>query len=307
MALQVFPGSRMFPAPARPVLTIGNFDGVHRGHRVLLDALVARAEELDAPAAVYTFDPAPREILQPDRCPPRITSLERKLELLEAAGVDMVVVEPFSLELGGMAPADFADEVIGRRLHPRAMVVGYDFRYGKARAGDVHTLRAHFPELSIRAVEALQDTERIVSSSAIREAVAEGRIDDAARCLGRPYRLTGVVEPGDQRGRKMGVPTANIKPDQQLLPALGVYAVRAWVPGASRPLPAVANIGVRPTFERVGIVLEVHFLEGGRDFYGQRLAVDLIRFLRPERRFDSAESLRAQIALDIEDAQDALR
>lgn len=306
MSMKIYKGSESFPTEARPVLTIGNFDGVHLGHQQLLSALVERARELNRPAAVYTFEPAPRRVLQPESCPPRILSIERKLELLERIGVQQVVLEAFTLELGSQSAAWFADEVIGRRLHPAEMVVGYDFRYGHKRSGDVNTLREHFPELPVHAVTALTGAEeRIVSSSAIRVAVAEGRVDRAAEFLGRPYRLSGTVIPGDRRGRTLGFATANVEPDQELMPAIGVYAVRAGVKGQPKEM-AVANLGVRPTFDRKGVVLEVHMLQGNPDLYGAELEVDLIAHLRAEQRFESREALQAQIAIDIQAARQAL-
>lgn len=306
MSLKIYQGSESFPADARPVLTIGNFDGVHLGHQQLLGALVKRAKEMDRPAAVYTFEPAPRRVLQPESCPPRILSIARKLELLERIGVQQVILEEFTLDLGSHSAAWFADEVIGRRLHPAEMVVGYDFRYGNKRSGDVNTLRAHFPELPVNAVTALTGAEeRIVSSSAIRIAVAEGRVAQAAEFLGRPYRLSGTVIDGDKRGRSLGFATANLEPDQELRPAIGVYAVRAGVQGQPKA-PAVANLGVRPTFNRKGVVLEVHLLEGKPELYGATLEVDLVAHIRDEQRFESPEALQAQIALDIAAAHKAL-
>lgn len=306
MSLKIYQGSESFPADARPVLTIGNFDGVHLGHRQLLGALVSRAKELELPAAVYTFEPAPRRVLQPASCPPRILSIQGKLKLLEEMGIEHVILEAFTLELGSQSAAWFADEVIGRRLHPAEMVVGYDFRYGHKRSGDVNTLRAHFPELPVHAVTALTGAEeRIVSSSAIRESVAEGQVARAAEFLGRPYRLSGHVIPGDARGRTLGFPTANVVPEQELMPALGVYAVRAGVAGQPKH-PAVANLGVRPTFDRHGVVLEVHLLEGSPELYDTQLEVDLVAHLRPEKRFPNADALKGQIAQDIAAARAAL-
>ena len=306
MSMKIYQGSESFPVNARPVLTIGNFDGVHLGHQQLLGALVERAKELDRPAAVYTFEPAPRRVLQPESCPPRILSIARKLELLEGIGVQQVILEAFTLDLGTKSAAWFADEVIGRRLHPAEMVVGYDFRYGHKRSGDVKTLRAHFPELPVSAVTPLTgDQERIVSSSAIRVAVAEGRVAHAGSFLGRPYRLSGTVIPGDKRGRTLGFATANLQPDQELIPALGVYAVRAGVTGQDK-VPAVANLGVRPTFDRKGVVLEVHLLDSSPDLYGAQLEVDFVAHLRPEKRFESRQALQGQIALDIQTARRTL-
>lgn len=305
MLPQVHHGSESVPRALRFVLTIGNFDGVHRGHLRLLERLVERARELGVPSCVYTFEPAPRRVLQPDRAPPRILSIERKLELLGAAGVDHVVLEAFDLELGAQSPEWFADTVILERLNPVAMVVGYDFRYGNRRAGNVDTLRAYVPQLPIEAVDALDQAGEIVSSSKIREAVAEGRVADAARMLGRPYCLTGTVVPGDQRGRGLGFPTANLDVDQELLPAFGVYAVTAHVVGQPAA-PAVANLGLRPTFGASRFAVEVHLLDQDVDLYGQRVQVHFVARIRPEQRFSGAEELVARIGQDVAHARELL-
>jgi riboflavin kinase/FMN adenylyltransferase len=305
MLPQVHHGSESVPPELRFVLTIGNFDGVHRGHLRLLKRLVERAHELGHPSCVYTFEPAPHRVLQPDRAPPRILSIERKLELLGAAGVDHVVLEAFDLELGAQSPEWFADTVILERLNPVAMVVGYDFRYGNRRAGNVETLRAHVPQLPIEAVDALDQGGDIVSSSKIRESVAEGRVADAARMLGRPYRLTGTVVPGDQRGRGLGFPTANLDVDQELLPAFGVYAVTANVEGQPAA-PAVANLGLRPTFGASRFAVEVHLLDQDVDLYGQRIQVNFIARIRPEQRFAGAAELVARIGQDVAQARELL-
>jgi riboflavin kinase/FMN adenylyltransferase len=286
----------------RPVVTIGTFDGVHRGHLSLLEVLLERARELDAPSLVYTFEPSPRQVLQPETCPPRILPVSEKLRLLERAGVDVVVVEAFDAELGAQPPAWFAEEILGARLQPLEMVVGYDFRYGQGRQGDAESLRSHLPEVPVLSVQALVSDGRTVSSSAIREAVAEGRLDEAAELLGRPFHLVGTVVPGDQRGRQLGFPTANLDREGELLPPPGVYAVRCGPVGEER-IPAVANLGVRPTFGTRGFAVEVHLLDCDVDLYGQRMLVEFVRALRAEQRFSGADELVARIRQDIAEAR----
>ena len=296
----LFRGSATYPGGEhRPVATIGNFDGLHLGHQRLVNRLLEQARELDAPSLVYTFDPPPRIVLQPRKAPPRIATLEQKVQGLFDLGVDHVVVEEFTLEFGALPPEWFADEIIGR-LQPRAMVVGYDFRYGQGRAGNAETLRAHRPELPVEAVEALQQGPVTVGSSRIREAVAEGRVQDASVMLGRPYALVGVVVEGDRRGRTMGFPTANIDADNELIPAPGVYAVRV------DERPGVANLWVRPTFDGARFVIEVHLFDFDGDLYGQRLQIDFVQRIRPEQRFKSTAELVEQIRKDAALARAAL-
>ncbi|MCP4809637.1 MAG: riboflavin biosynthesis protein RibF [Proteobacteria bacterium] len=304
--MRVVHGSKTYLAESadddvRPVATIGNFDGVHLGHRVLLDRLIERAGELEAPALVYTFDPPPRKVLQPETCPPRVHTLAENLRLLEAAGVDIVVVEAFSREFGSHPPEWFASEILGR-LDPQAMVVGYDFRYGRGRRGNIDTLREHRPGLPVEAVEARELGDgTTVSSSRIREAVASGDMVRAASLLGRPFHLVGVVEQGDQRGRLLGFPTANLTRTSELLPAPGVYAVRT---GDDRP--AVVNIGIRPTFDTRRMTIEAHLLDFSGDLYGTELSLHFIARLRGEVRFGGPDALKAQIAQDITAAREIL-
>ena len=263
--------------------------------------LLERAQELDAPSLVYTFDPPPRLVLQPEGAPPQIASLDQKIEGLSALGVDHIVVEAFTPHFGAQ-PADwFVSTVLADRLQPRAMVVGYDFRYGRGRSGNADTLRRQLPELPVETVEALVlDDGLVVGSSRIREAVAEGRVADAALLLGRPYRLQGVVVEGDRRGRTLGFPTANLVTPAELIPGPGVYAVRC----AGRP--GVANLGVRPTFDGNRFVIEVHLFDFDGDLYGQRLDVDFQARIRPERRFSSSQALAAQIRQDADEARQLL-
>ncbi len=302
---QVFHGSQSYRAhSARPVLTIGNFDGVHLGHQHLLARVVAAARSLDAPACVYTFDPAPRAVLEPERCPPRILSLSERVALLGHYGIDQVVVEPFDLDFAARPAAWFASEILAERLNPSALVVGHDFRFGRGRAGRTEDLAELLPGLQIEQVEQLLCGGVRPSSSRIREAVAEGRVAVAAGMLGRPYSLRGRVVPGDRRGQKLGFPTANIDTLAELLPATGVYAAR--VPIGDRALPAVVNLGLRPTFAGRHFSVEAHLLDFEDDLYGLDLELHFIQFLRPERRFPGPEALVAQIREDIAAAREIL-
>jgi len=286
-----------------PVLTIGNFDGVHRGHRALIERTRAEAEALGAPAALLTFDPAPRDVLRPDNGIPRIQALPDKLASLAAAGLDEIIVEPFTMATAAMAPEHFAGEILGERLGVSAMVLGYDFRFGRRRAGDADVLRQVL-DVSVHEVAAHTDEDLPVSSSRIRRAVASGDLATATRLLGRPHELCGPVQRGDARGRALGFPTANVRPQTPLAPPHGVYAVRAWVDEAWRD--GVANWGIRPMWELDHPLLEVHLLDHDADLYGRRLRVAMVAHLRPEARFDGLEALKQAIARDVADARAAL-
>ncbi len=303
---QLFAGSAGYLNPSpRPVLSIGNFDGVHRGHQHLLARLRARAAELGAPSCVYTFEPPPRVVLAPQQHQPRILPWPEKFRLLGQHGVEHVVVERFTRAFAQHPAEWFARQLLGARLQPRALVVGYDFRFGKARAGDLAMLQKLLPGVPIEQVSALELDGEVVSSSRIRTLVREGQVERARELLGRPHTVRGTVVPGDQRGRTIGFPTANLETDAELLPSNGVYAVFACIDGGD-PLPAVANLGVRPTFDGRRYLIEVHLLEGGRELYGHELAVSFVTRVRDERRFDGPDALVAQIRADVIVAREAL-
>lgn len=309
MSATVFQGSAAYSRTGlrsgRPVVTIGNFDGVHLGHQTLLRRVIARAAELGGPSCVFTFHPPPRDVLRPDNPVPRIQSLEDKLDALQAVGIEQIVVEPFDLALAGQEPRWFADEILVRRLNVGALVLGYDFRFGKRRAGNAAMLRKWL-DVPVEEVEACQVDGEIVSSSRIRELVREGAVEEARRLLTRPHRARGVVQAGDQRGRELGFPTANVRPETPLLPAPGVYAVRAHLEGGA-VVPAVANLGRRPTFGGDGgTVLEVHLLDFTGDLYDQKLGVDFIARVRDEVRFAGVQELVSQIKADVATARQIL-
>jgi riboflavin kinase/FMN adenylyltransferase len=280
---------------AGPVLTIGNFDGVHRGHRTLLDATRRVATETSAPAVALTFDPAPRDVLRPDNGIPRIQSMRLKLVHLAATGLDAVVVQPFDLALAGLEPEVFAQRILADDLRVQALVVGHDFRFGHRRAGTAETLRAL--GVPVHVVPPLTDEEGIVSSSRIREQLSAGDVAGAARLLGHDHEVEGLVVEGERRGRTLGFPTANLDVEGGLLPADGVYAVRV------DDRPGVANLGRRPTFAGDARRLEVHLLDFDGDLYGRRLVVSFVARIRGERRFATIEALRQAIAADADAAR----
>ena len=304
-AMSVVLGSASFPASLRGgAVTLGNFDGVHRGHLAVLDALRSAARASGGPAVVYTFDPAPTAVLVPERHPPRIVSLEGRVAALRDAGADVVVVERFSQALAAHPATWFADEVLGRRLGARAVVLGWDARFGRGREGGAHTVRARLPDVAVNELPALCDGDSPVSSSRVRARVRDGDVRGAAALLGRPHRLAGTVVHGDARGRTIGFPTANLLLDTELLPAHGVYAVRARADGVEGVRPAVMNLGVRPTVDGTRLSAEVHLLGWAGDLYGAGMTVELVERVREERRFPSLDALVAQIR---EDAATAAR
>ena len=285
-------------------IAIGNFDGVHLGHR----ALIARARELasahDCRTVALTFDPHPSTLFA-GKCPPVIASLSRRIELLGEAGADTVVIEPFTRDLAAKAPHAFVDDILIHALSARAIVVGYDFTYGQGRTGTTEALRQHGgrARIEVSIVPAVQCGGEIASSTRIRTFLRDGDLPGANRMLGRRWDVDGVVVHGAKRGREIGIPTANIRPDAELPIRAGIYAVTLSVEGGP-PLPAVASLGTNPTFvEGGGLVLEVHVLEGGGDFYDRRVRTAFVEHLRDEAKFDSVDALLAQIRLDIDAAR----
>ncbi len=305
--MQVVRGHRQ-ASWAGAAVAIGNFDGVHLGHR----ALIARARELadanDALAVALTFDPHPSAIVGSRVAPPMLSSLERRLELLEEAGVDAVVVEPFTHDLAGLAANAFVDDVVLFALRARAIVVGYDFTYGQGRSGTTTALRAHGARcgVEVAVVPAVEVDGEVASSTRIRAYLREGDVTRAARLLGRSWDIDGTVVHGAKRGRAIGIPTANIAPTSDLVIAPGIYAVTLAVDG--RPLPAVASLGRNPTFvEQGGLVLEVHVLDWDGDLYGKRVRTTFVARIRDEEKFDSVDALVAQIHRDIDQARQVLK
>lgn len=309
--MRVIAGSAAFGDAGlrRPVVTIGNFDGIHLGHQAILRTVVARARALSAPAVVYTFEPHPRKVLRPDVAPALLTTLEQKLELIEAMQVDAVVLEPFTAEFARTAPDAFVRECLHARLAPVEVYVGYDFHFGRDREGSMRLLTELGPRLgfAVTIIPEVEIDEGDVNSTRIRQCLADGEPERAARMLGRPYTLRGVVVRGDERGRGLGFPTANLAPENEVLPAAGVYAgwLRLLEPRASAGswLRAVTNVGRRPTFQGEQLRAEAHVIDWSGDLYGRRVEVSFTQRLRAERKFESVDALRRQIAADVDEAR----
>jgi riboflavin kinase/FMN adenylyltransferase len=293
-------------ATTSTVLTIGNFDGVHRGHRALLAELTAKARELALPAAVLTFEPHPRELFAPDQAPARLASLRDKFELLAECGVDRVHVCRFTRKLAALTAGEFIENILVRGLSVRHLIIGDDFRFGKGRTGDFAMLQqaGHEHRFAVEAMHTVDFGGVRVSSSAVREALATGDIERAEQLLGRAFVIAGRVMDGKKIGRTIGFPTANIQVRRKRLPLSGVFAVT--VSGIdSKPLPGAANIGVRPTLaEGLKPVLEVHLLDFDRDIYGMHVDVNFLHKLRDEAKFDSLDALKTQIARDVAAVRD---
>jgi riboflavin kinase/FMN adenylyltransferase len=289
------------------VLTIGNFDGLHVGHRQILATVLERAQAQRGEAVVYTFDPHPRKVLQAERAPAMLTTTEQKLELLAEARIDLVVLEPFTREFATTPAEVFVRDYVHARLAPREVYVGYDFHYGRDRAGSMRLLTELGPRLgfAVTIIPEVTIAGRDVSSSRIRERLAAGDVEEAAELLGRPFAVRGRVIEGDRRGRTLGFPTVNLAPENEVIPGLGVYAGHVRVldegPGAGARHAAVTNVGRRPTFkENDPPLAEAHLLDFAGDLYGRRVEVSFEARLREERRFPSVDALREQIARDVE-------
>lgn len=280
-------------------VSIGNFDGVHQGHARIIRELRRRAEAVGGPVVVFTFDPHPVRLLRPDAVPPPLTWTERKAELLEQLGVDWILAYPTDERLLRLTAEEFFDEIICRQLQARAIVEGPNFYFGRNRAGDVDRLRTlcEAREISLTIVEPLQTAGEYVSSSRVRDLIRNGEVGRANEMLTQPYRIRGLVTHGAARGGKIGFPTANVSAVETLLPALGVYAGRAWVDG--KAWPAAINLGPNPTFGEQALKVEVHLIGFHGTLYGQLLEVDFLQRLRDIRPFASVEDLKLQLADDV--------
>lgn len=283
------------------VCTIGTFDGVHRGHQLVLQRLAERARSHGLPAVLVTFEPHPLEVVNPAAAPPLLTLGDEKTEVLAESPLDYVVVLPFTPTLARYEAPDFVDHVLIARLGVRELLIGYDHGFGRGRSGDADVLRGLGAArgFDVSVVEAVQGSDaRPISSTSIRRAIAGGDLTRAADGLGRAYSIGGIVRPGDQRGRTLGFPTLNLgaPSPRKLLPPEGVYAVRVQTPRGT--FGGMMNLGPRPTFGDAATALEVHCFEMTGDLYGLRVRVDLLARLRETQKFSGPDALRAQLAKD---------
>lgn len=289
-----------------PAITLGNFDGVHSGHGEIFKRLKKRAAELGGDALIFTFDPHPAKVLRPELSPAIITPLPEKLSLIEEYGLDGIILADFNKEFAAQHPASFVRDILHEKLGAKLVLIGHDFTFGRGKEGNIDSLVSLGKEagFSVEVVEAIKLGGEIVSSTRIRELIKEGRVKEASRLLGRYYSIEGKIVRGHGRGKPLGFPTANIAFHAELLPACGVYAVKAKLDG--RDLAGVANVGGKPTFGDDEISIETHIFDFDELIYGKDLKVSFIDKVRDVRTFPSTEELVGQIARDIETAKQIL-
>ncbi len=309
--MQLLRGTADLDRLAAPhALTIGNYDGVHLGHQAVLKQLIERGEQLGLVTAAMVFEPTPREFFAADSAPARLSRFREKYAALKATGLQRMICLAFNTRMAAMTPQDFVRTLLVRQLGVRYVLVGADFHYGRGREGDIHSLteagREHGFEVSIAATAELDGVR--ISSTAVREALREGDLRRAGRLLGRPYRMSGRVIAGQQLGRELGFPTANIGIGRLITPLHGIYAVRVrGVAGRQAQwLDGVASLGTRPTVDGTRMLLEVNIFDFSQDIYGQRLDVEFVQYLRAEEHFASLDELVAQMHLDAAQARQVL-
>ena len=288
------------------IITLGNFDGLHLGHQELIRKIIFRAKETGGLSMVVTFRPHPLKILAPEKCPPLISIYEEKIQLLEKLGIDVLVKIPFTLDFSAMEPRDFVKDILVDLLGAKEIFVGYNYRFGKGRKGNILMLRELGEELGfiVREVEQVSLNGEVISSTRIRQLLINGEVEHATKLLGRPYALFGIVVKGDGRGRGLGFPTANIVSRHSIIPSNGVYAVKLFV--RDKYYNGIVNIGIRPTFDTKSMAIEVHIFDFDEDIYGEELTIYFASKIREERKFGSAEALVNQINTDINTAKDLL-
>jgi riboflavin kinase/FMN adenylyltransferase len=287
----------------KPVLALGNFDGVHRGHQAIFHHVIACAQAIGGTSMVFTFEPHPLQILAPEKAPPLLTTYEQKMRLIAALGIAVGLRVPFTEQFARQEPIDFVRDVLCQRLGIHEVVVGHDFRFGHNRAGTVAFLQEQAANFGYRVtvIPAIMQDNTVVSSSNSRRLLHQGQVEQAARLLGRYYAIEGPVVEGFRRGAQLGFPTANVRPINAVVPQQGVYAVR--VEWDQRLYPGVANIGYNPTFGNQALSVEAHLFDVEANLYGATVRVEFLHRIRDERKFASVEELAAQIACDAQSAR----
>ena len=290
-----------------PVLTLGNFDGVHLGHQAIFKKVVERAKEIGGTSIAFTFEPHPLKVLAPERSPLLLNTFHGKMRLFEEAGIEVVICANFTRAFADQNPEDFARDVLHELIGVREVYVGYDYAFGKGREGSIASLKkmGNTYGFAVGVIEPVQVDGAVVSSSSVRDLLVKGRVEDAARLLGRHYLIEGEVVHGSHRGHTLGFPTANLKTANELIPGFGVYAVLARIQG--RTIKGVASIGIRPTFDSGPVSIEVYLFDFHEDVYGKEIELLFIKHLRGEERFPDADALVRQIRKDVQDAQEVLK
>jgi len=302
--MKVHHGFEEWQPDGRTVSSLGNYDGVHLGHQAILKRVVDCAQTLHVPSIAITFDPVPKKILNPQAAPQLIQTVEQRLRKLESIGIDHTIVLAFNRSLAGMRPEDFVNQFLVSKLRIKAFIVGQNFSFGHQKSGNVALLKQMGLKHDFE-VEGIQEVlvgGIRVSSSLIREMIRSGRMKEAHRILGDPFSLIGTVIEGDRLGSKLGIPTANLKPENEILPANGVYLTRAVLDRES--FQSVTNVGVRPTMGGTKLTIESHLLNYSGDLYGKHLELQFLEKLRDEIRFPNVEALKAQILSDIKQAEE---
>lgn len=302
--MAIYNDTNDLPAFNHAVLTIGTFDGVHKGHKAILKEVVAHAKNIGGDSVLLTFEPHPRKLLFPDQPLGIITPLKEKLQLILDSGIQHIVIIPFTKAFAGISAHDYIEKFLVGKFHPHSIIIGYDHRFGHDRKGDLKLLEDYSGEYNYELLEipAQLIDEAAVSSTKIRKSILDGRMEDANHMLGRPYMLTGSVAHGNKLGRTLGYPTANIEPSSadQILPAIGIYAIRALHEG--NQYNGMLSIGYNPTVtDKKELRIEANLFNFDKDIYGQQLTIGIIKKLRDEQKFDSLQSLIDQLHKDKEE------
>lgn len=289
------------------VVTLGNFDGLHLGHQELVRKVVEKAREINGSSIVFTFHPHPLKVLAPESCPPLLSTYDEKVAMFEELGIDLLLMIPFTGAIAQMTAREFAEKILKDTLNAGEVFVGFNYRFGRGREGNVKVLKSLGQELGFNVTEVREVAfeDEVISSTKIRNLIKAGNVEHAAKLLGRPYAITGMVVAGDRRGRELGFPTANLDPFHEIMPYPGVYAVRVFVEG--KQYDGVVNAGFRPTFDKHDLCVEAHLFDFSGNLYGREMTIFFVSKIRDEKRFESLDALVAQIRKDVETAKDILK
>lgn len=297
--MKIIRGAQNIPKPIpHPIVTIGNFDGVHLGHQALFKEVAQRTEETNGTSIVLTFEPHPLKITAPEKCPPFLTTFHQKLEVIEKTGIDMVICADFTPNFAKLNPKEFIKQVLLEKINVKSVIVGHDFKFGKGRDGTIASLQEMGKKLgfNVQIIEPIAINNQIVSSSLIRDLILRGDVKNAVQYLGRFYSLEGKVISGFKKGSAIGFPTANVDVLQNLVPHTGVYAVQVFF--QNKILKGVANVGYNPTFNRKQLFVEVHIFNFTDNLYNVVIKVSFVDKIREEIVFTSEEDLKTQIQKD---------